>query len=276
MSAPDGQSDINGVNDAAKFGDDDVASKKRKEADEYSTVFTQRLSKPDLNSTLTAQDQSVVQQTEKTAVNPEDFKGGILDSWTPIEPISSQPSNTSCGFDNTFKVLEGYLRQPAATGRKQIENFLQSSEVLRNPIFSDSSRYLRAISEESCDEVDEGPPSFLELELDARQRIQQLSDSSLSISKESKSNTLDLPMNDLLYGTSSHNATLHPRFETSLVEDVTQHTGESSEYVYHVAKGKDGRLYLRVVRSLLIDKGKVNTFFTVDFLLEFMYINCET
>lgn len=249
----------------SKFGDSDLASKRRKDNDEYNTIFTKRLSKPELNSTLNETD---------------DYNGGILpenDDWKPCDLISPNPSDSSFGFENTFSILEGQLRGTQQLTRSQVEHLLRTSDLQKNPIFLDvpfasKDRFLRAISEEKSigddDEVDsaEQKPSFLELELDARQRIKELS-FSINDSEKVKSTSDTLPdeelstssMNEFLYGIPSKSTADQrsgsPMFQSMVHEDRQQQSGEYPEYVYHVAKGKDGQVYLRVVRSLLVDKG---------------------
>lgn len=263
--------------DHVKYGDADLASKKRKQLDdEYNTVFTKRLSAEcNLKSTLTTAESS-------------DFIGGLLrpddsndevDNWNVSDPISTHPSSSSCGFENTFKVLEGQLRGSHQLNRQEVDMLLRSSDLRRNPIFlnvpfASKDRFLRAISEESnipdehIDE-DENTPSFLELELDARQRIKELSENiairpkdhiRLSPVNTGAEDVRESSMTEFLYGIaiSSSRSTSPSRSDEPLPhisEEIQQQTGEYPEYVYHMAKGKDGRVYLRVVRSLLVDKG---------------------
>lgn len=277
--------------DYVKYGDADLASKKRKQLDdEYNTVFTKRLSECNLQSTLTTAESS-------------DFIGGLLkpdesndevDNWNVSDPISTHPSSSSCGFENTFKVLEGQLRGSHQLNRQEVDMLLRSSDLRRNPIFLDvpfanKDRFLRAISEESnipdetndSDDV-ENAPSFLELELDARQRIKELSESiairrkdsiRLSPGNTDADEARESSMTEFLYGIaiSSSRATSPLRDDQlpHISEEIQQQTGEYPEYVYHMAKGKDGRVYLRVVRSLLVDKGNTRVFFF--FLLCFSF-----
>lgn len=265
--------------DHVKYGDADLASKKRKKLDdEYNTVFTKRLSESNL-----------------TTAESSDFIGGLLkpddsndevDNWNVSDPISPHPSSSSCGFENTFKVLEGQLRGSHQLNRQEVDMLLRSSDLRRNPIFLDvpfasKDRFLRAISEESSipddkndlDE-DENTPSFLELELDARQRIKELSENiairpkdyiRLSPVNTDAGDVRESSMTEFLYGIaiSSSRSTSPSCSDEQLPqisEEIQQQTGEYPEYVYHMAKGKDGRVYLRVVRSLLVDKGNTQVF----------------
>lgn len=225
-------------------------------SDEYNTVFTKRLSDPNLNSTIRSEDLSD---------ENNDYSGGLLEDWKSISIVSDHPSDTSSGFENTFKVLTNQVRQP------RISN-VHIQHLLRSKFLSDRStdhldvpkydRFLRAISEESStSEYDREDgyesPSFLELELEARQRIRELRD---ELKKTNISDggvgddDIKLPLSEHLYGVELTNK-LSEKMETLLTEEITQQSGDYPEYVYHVAK-ENGRLYLKVVRSLLIDKGK--------------------
>lgn len=263
MSVPNANSTSEIDVTLTKYGDADLASKKRKdEDDEYNTIFTKRLNEPNLNSTA-----------EIVGTDEVDFHGGLLnsissptsDDWEPIDLISKNPSSSSFGFENTFKVLEGQLRGTQKLNRKQVEHLLRSSDLRNNPIFLDvpftsKERFLRAISEEKSipdeNEQNDEPPSFLELELDARDRLRELSSIACTEKQEDEIvNGEHSSMNEFLYGITTTQELETTNFESAVKEDIQQLTGEYPEYVYHMAKGKDGRVYLRVVRSLLVDKG---------------------
>lgn len=229
-------------------------------SDEYNTVFTKRLSEPNLNSTL---------RNEDLPDDSHDYSGGLLDDWKSIQIVSDNPSDTSSGFENTFKVLTNQVRHPRFS-TADIQNLLRcnllsgkSGEFLDVPKYD---RYLRAISEESstsdCDrEESYDSPSFLELELDARQRIRELADGSKKTNISDDDGSIKLPLSEHLYGVEL-SSKLSESVETPLTEDIKQQSGDYPEYVYHVAK-ENGRLYLKVVRSLLIDKGKFYLLFFI-------------
>lgn len=276
--------------------------------DEYNTIFTKRLFECDgMNSTshddhefdtiTDSADDATKLNTAKDIAANHDAEDHV-DSWQPHQPISLNPSASSRGFENTFKVLEQQICGKTALNRQQSANFLRRSNLHSNPIFVNVScgrkeRFLRAISEEEDDHgssscrsnddaaaacAEEEQPearSFLELELDARQRIRELSErsamassSSLDTWPNSRSYVDTTPtltdncgcssMTEFLYGISTHDR------RTSQVEsnrhemteaDVQQVAGEYPEYVYHMARGKDGQKYLRVMRSKPADKG---------------------
>lgn len=221
-------------------------------SDEYNTVFTKRLSEPNLNSTIRSGDPSN---------EDHDYSGGLLEDWRSFHVISDNPSDTSSGFENTFKVLTNQVRQPRISN-VEIQNVLRCNSLsdtaamyLNVPKYD---RFLRAISEESTSsdydkEEKYDSPSYLELELEARQRIKELSDGAKTTNVNS-SGDIKLPLSEHLYGVELSNKS-SDKIETQLTEDVKQQNGDYPEYVYHVAK-ENGRLYLKVVRSLLVDKGK--------------------
>lgn len=274
-----------------KYGDDDLSSKRRKPAgnddddddDEYNTMFTKRLtdaSVSQLNSTSDSQ--------HDISCTPErnlDFKGGPIASVKSLakcnstenedetnllnSSISQNPSDSSFGFQNTFTVLERqlHLNKQPILNPTQIEYILKRnpSEAVKNPIYVDvpinAETYLRAVSSKAnslfedacssgCENVDS--PSLFELEIEAMQRCKQLlaTHATFELVNESGSGSSST-------GPVAMKTIAEQQIHTSLIEDFYQQDGgDYSEYVYHVAKAKDGHLYLRVVRSLLVDKGK--------------------
>lgn len=224
----------------------------RTHSDEYNTVFTKRLSDANLNSTMCSGDLSN---------EDHDYSGGLLEDCRSFQIISDNPSDTSSGFENTFKVLTNQVRQPRISN-VDVQNLLQGTSLsdaaalyLNVPKYD---RFLRAISEESSTsdyDKDEkyDNPSYLELELEARQRIKELSDGSKKTNANG-SGDIKLPLSEHLYGVELSKK-LSENIETPLTEEIQQQSGDYPEYVYHVAK-ENGRLYLKVVRSLLVDKGK--------------------
>lgn len=247
----------NAINDASitqKYADDDLASKKRKSRSEFADE-------------LTAYDQFA--------------SGSVLDSsWqTGSDSLSSEstcvsehPSNSSFGFQNTFDVLETHVNSRSITP-KQLEQFIKRNEMYKNPFFVNvpvegggRSPFLRRISEEtdrSQMEEDYDKPSFFELELEASSRLRDLivNKGNEEIHEIESTIPIRSPLNELLHDfvpTTEH-INFHPNPEVFIKEDKVEQRGEYPEYLYHVAKGKDGRLYLRVVRSLLVDKGKLLT-----------------
>lgn len=266
-----------------KYGDDDVSSKRRKDAvadDEYNTVFTRRLNSSCASGQLNSTSHGV-EANNYGACCSDDFIGGPVHEHTPKLPTSADrsdtddafnvsittlPSDSSFGFENTFSVLERQLRlskQPKLN-QQQIEYILMKNNdtAVKNPIYIDipiSDEWcLRAISGQANGslqattidpivDVDTGPPSLFDLEIEAMLRVKEL----LGTTEKTTIDTVDAGST-----TPTMVDTHHIPISTSLIEDFYQQDGgDYSEYVYHVAKSKEGRVYLRVVRSLLVDKG---------------------
>lgn len=278
--------------EATQFGDADVASKRRKslthhttledepdDDDEYNKVFTKRLTDvSNLNST-TCQDETDYVGGLVSPLKSSTSKDDDIDPWQPHDLLSPNPSASSRGFENTFKVLESQMRATSKLTPAQVNQVLRESNLQSNPIFLNvpfgaRDRFLRAISEERgsvCggddDDNDElSQPSFLELELDARQRIREIEEYK---TRTQSDNDRTLPaisdpsecssMTEFLYGIPIHGGEPSDGNELMGQDEVVaeENGGEYPEYVYHMARGKDKRVYLRVVRSLLVDKGNV-------------------
>lgn len=278
-----------------KYGDDDVSLKRTKDNEcddnrnggsednddhEYKAIFSKRPSQGAsqmLNSTPYKHNDQ-----QNISCCSDDFTGGPVSSETCAtinisaasaqnneqndkfnQSITSHPSDSSFGFHNTFSVLEKQLnlsKQPKLNQR-QIEYIIMKNNdtAVKNPIYIDipinDEWCLHAVSgqansslQDNC--VDDESPSLFELELEAMERVKQLLGTTAMPCQHSAS-TVDSSVevtDEVDYASKVAN--------TSLLEDFYQQDGgEYSDYVYHVAKSKDGHVYLRVVRSLLVDKG---------------------
>lgn len=227
-----------------KYGDDDLASKKRKSVDKYDDLFHQ--SSSFLNSTLKSPEEESSECLYLEAFSKQTNENNAF--------VSKTPSASSCHFQNTFDVLENQMSNKRCLSPRQLEQFMTA-----NPYFKD--RFLNSISEESKEESEE-TPSFFELELEASSRLRDLINNKSAKDDNISSNvsTITSPLNELLHDfvpkCDPETVKYHPNPEVFLKDDKTlEEIGEYPEYLYHVSKGKDGRLYLRVVRSLLVDKG---------------------
>uniref|UniRef100_A0A182W9Z9 Uncharacterized protein n=1 Tax=Anopheles minimus TaxID=112268 RepID=A0A182W9Z9_9DIPT len=233
----------------------------------------------------------------------DDYKGGLLAEVDDSEPasISSRPSDSSRGFQNTFTVLERHLQSKHFQFR-QLRRFLQYNETNQTPVFcnvppslNDSSNYLRSISEESGSSStvsssssdvgrtssnrirrssDSGPkallhnssneanehdrPSFLELELEASDRLRRLRErlggSVPDLPRSCES--VESPLVKALYGVSleslakNNTDRVHPDPSVFIEEeDKRSLSGEYPDYPYYVARGSDGLPYLKVVHN---------------------------
>lgn len=298
---------------ATKFGDDDLASKRRKypyHDDQYNTGFTKQLNESQLNGTLNTSGFTIDDtfHSFNHSCNSHDFNGGPLtnddtninhhtiaitddfDANSYDEPdfgqksITSNPSDSSFGFHNTFSVLERQMetkKQPKLS-QQQIEYLLyeNTDEAVTNPIYVDipisDESYLRAISgnanesfEDNTHDVDDiNGPSLFELELEAMQRVKQLLRGGGSgdgaggyvprINDAAPNGDCDNGIKKVPANVRASNP--------SLLEDFYQQDGgDYSDYVYHVSRRINGQVYLRVVRSTPVDKGNdiqlINVFF---------------
>lgn len=176
----------------------DSNTNRKKTVNEYHTVFTKRLA-DDLNSTFKSEE--------------NDYRGGLVHWKKNPVLISPDPSNTSCGFENTFKILEKQIRH-------QNSNFsdLDSSDDAAN---------------------NDNRQSELELELNIRQRLRELSN-------RLHPNDRNISVNQLSSPTCSS-------FENASEKADDE---ESLDLIYHIAKNKNGEVHLKVLRSLFIDNGK--------------------
>lgn len=191
--------------------------------DEYNTVFTKKLNDPELNSTLTAHPDDA---RSSNNLSPK-CDGGASDTTdssnstqndTAIKIITSNPSDTSCGYHNTFDVLERQVK---------LKTPLKSKQGLSLSPYSDASHGISGIANEPFDDDDQ--PSFLELELEARQRIKEL----LKNANE--------PRNRTLSSSSQHSQEAANR--------------EYTEFLYHVARNKKGEPYVKILPSPSKEKG---------------------
>lgn len=245
-----------------KYGDDDLSSKRRKSENESDDSHECRRSQPSVSQ------------------HSEDFTGGLLSDeseaasletivdWSrdaadenldfSISSISSHPSDSSAHFENTFGVLEHYLqrRKQPKLNQRQIEYIMltNNATAIQNPIYVDipinDKWCLRAVGGDANEVAndsfvdDEQPPSLFDLEIEAMLRMHELQGSQSD--RSSDSIAASATASDTQTATS-----------TSLLEDFYQQDERcgSSDYIYHVARHKDGRVYLRIVRSLVVDRG---------------------
>uniref|UniRef100_A0A182QW32 Uncharacterized protein n=1 Tax=Anopheles farauti TaxID=69004 RepID=A0A182QW32_9DIPT len=248
-----------------------------------------------------------------SGTSEDDYKGGLLATADESGPssISSRPSDSSRGFQNTFTVLERHLQSKHFQFR-QLRRFLQYNESSQTPVFcnappslNDSSNYLRSISEESAhsstgtaatngcsggveqptailaarrssdsrakitaihhssrsnaEEDEHDRPSFLELELEASDRLRRLRERLGGSVPDlpSSAEAVESPLTKALYGISleslarNNTARTHPDPSVFIEEDEDKRSlsGEYPDYPYYVARGSNGLQYLKVVRN---------------------------
>lgn len=243
---------------SGKFGDDDLGSKKRKiftlgseDFDEdYKSFSSGRRSTQCGNLNSTYNEQSDRPSNSKSKNTNRAF-------------ISNTPSSSSYGFENTLNVLVNQVKDKNAVSMSphSIRKFIMRNEMCKTPQFVNVPYKEENDDDEMSVVGDERRPSVLELELEASSRLKDLSlDNSKPLDLNDLS-TINCPLNELLSEFVAKNQKQEDdsnlrQDSSSEAQQIVEESGEYPEYLYHVSKGKDGRLYLRVVRSLLIDKGK--------------------
>lgn len=182
--------------------------------------------------------------------------------------ITATPADSSCGFHNTFSVLEEHLNKRPTLSQHQIEYFLwlNKEATIRNDQYIDipitDRQYFHAVENGSADvsndrscEYNE-PSSLFELEIEAMQWLQ-----STGHTKRLNESTPQKPNNASYDSQSDTYSSLVEEFYQQ-DEDCTDHATNANEYIYHVAKTRDGQHYIRVLRNLRLDQGKFVVFFS--------------
>lgn len=187
--------------------------------------------------------------------------------------ITATPADSSCGFHNTFGVLEKHLSEHNYLwlSQKQIDYLLLQNKDLAVhddnyvdiPIRGCQSLHtvnglvngtMNDLS--SWDVNDEDPPSHLELELEAMNRLRSMWNEEIFPKNTDKNDGIESS----------------PPFDSPLIEKFyhqdnrTFGVQNSNEYIYHVAK-RNGQLYIRVRRNLRLDQGKYE-YFARNFITE--------
>lgn len=251
--------------------------KKNDTQDEYHTIFTKRLSNEsnfsDMN-TANGYEIDGVDHHDQSACSLDDFIGGLIDDEQSINlqtkssdfnrSITATPADSSCGFHNTFSVLEKRFSKTKylKLNQQEIEYLLLQNKDLavHNDTFIDIPinycRRLHAVNDlfnssmndaNGWNSDDEEPPSHLELELEAMDRLRSMWNEEILTKNEIEKDEIE--------------SSVTP-FGSSLIEEFYQQDNysigvpNSNEYIYHVAKSRDGQLYIRVRRNLRLDQGK--------------------
>lgn len=251
------------------------------DADEYGTIFPTRFGhESSYNSTDTLCN---VDDYNESLQSLDDGGGDASDDRRSTDQqsdcnrsITATPADSSCGFHNTFSVLEEHLNKRPKLTKRQIEYllWLNKEASVRNELYIDipitDKQYVRAVGQTADDVSIEAnncsaeyveAASLFELEIEAMEWLQ--SSGHATHFNESS-------------GTASVDASYAEEFDTnaSLVEEFYQqdadcvdgHATSANEYIYHVAKTRNGQHYIRVLRNLRLDQGKShNTPNTVSF-----------
>lgn len=253
-------------------------SKRNDDQDEYNTIFTKRLSNTSTPGHMNSTSCSEVDEVDHhNQCSLDDFIGGpINDEHSLNSPqnrdqnvdfnrsITATPADSSCGFHNTFSVLEKHLNKTKylKLNQKQIEYLLLHNKDLavQNDTYIDipinDRRSLHAVNglfngsmndDNGWNFDDEESPSHLELELEAMDRLRSMWNEEMLANSKVENDERDSSPTP---------------FDSSLIEEFYQQDNHSigvqssNEYIYHVAKARDGQLYIRVRRNLRLDQGK--------------------
>lgn len=207
--------------------------------DEYNTVFTKILDSQ-LNSTTIKLDDTSINAFEDESIKSVDSskntsKIDAVNSTVKeptIQIITSHPSDTSCGYHNTFSVLERQVKVKTPSQSKQRVMMSPQSDARVSTSHGTSIN-----TNDPVEDDEDTKSSFLELELEARQRIKDI----LNASK--------------LNGSGS-------RFEgrERTLSSSSQHSQESAnreytEFLYHVSRNKMGEAYVKILPSPSNEKG---------------------
>lgn len=243
--------------------------------------------KNDLNNDSSSNRSSSIQKTDNNHVI-NSLELSLSCAKTNNHFITKSPSGTSYGFENTFRILEKQIianQKKRSYLRRISEEYIPNLSSLMHDDDHDasSSSTLTSLSYNSIESRTTDSLDLFELELEAIQRLQQKNYNSqintnpiLKLNNDNEKNneskdanssnneTITSPINELLYGikpieltetttsTNDDDDIIFKQDEKILEEICNKHP----EFVYHIAKGKDGRKYLRVVRNLLLEKGK--------------------
>lgn len=245
----------------------EILSEESEEGDDYSLHFASELNNADhLNSTTLPLDMSSCSSLCTRRLNS-------LQEPESITMISDRPSNASKHFENTLKLLGKQLE----TNCQRTADRLQKLDTQSNSLDSLSSNSCASMS--AIVNGTEPAPTRLELELEAVERMRVIVQQMKATPKEEESAlvTASAPLLALLHdfaakglpcgGRSGGSCTTTPapspitgalpaegpNFE--LPAELLD-AANSWELMYYASKNVDGKNCLKVVRSLLTNKGK--------------------
>lgn len=205
------------------------------DGDEFNTIYTKRLF--DMTSTSPS-----TPDHNRSMPKVGDVR------MTPF--VTSTPSNSSKSFDNTFKVLEKqlmYRRLPQLTSEQL--NYILSSYK------NDKNKFLfMNVDVELMDQTEHTESDFFELELEASRRIREKLQESIHDDGDETCSEDSGMRSEMMDNAGGSACAIR---DDDVIVDGNGEKTEYPEYIYHIAKGKDGRLYLRIVKSLLVDRGLI-------------------
>lgn len=249
---------------------------------EYHTMFTKRLSIDESLSNMNSVDCDDVDHCSHSMCSASDFIGG------PIEKTEEHsfdlceqnidynrsiatPADSSCGFHNTFSVLEKYLNKKRSLklSQQQIEYLLLQNKDLA--IHSDAYIDIPINEDRYIHTAD----SFVDSSMNDM--------TSWDVGNEKFSSDFSLEAwekcGSMSSETNIQNASDEIEKSPKQIEDFYQEdhscigAKNTNEYIYHVAK-QQGQLYIRVRRNLRLDQGKSSNFFGVFLMFQF-HINVK-
>lgn len=263
--------------------------------EEYHTLFTKCLPATPLESELNSTVTSINNDSEyQSFYSMDDFIGGPLSeeylsfdyngrqsnssrqsnsdrNSDFLRSITTTPADSSYGFHNTFSVLETHLNKNKTQfklSQRQIEYLLVQNRdsAVRNDVYIDipiaNGHSLHSINGSVNGSMkdatlfdDEQPPSLFELEFEAMGRLRAM-----------WGDSFNQTVNEHAFGQNENenpNTTNNDSSISSLVEefyqqdeiDFSKNGNMGNEYIYHVAKSRNGQLYIRVRRNLRLDQG---------------------
>lgn len=260
--------------------------------EEYHTLFTKCLPATPLESELNSTVASINNDSEyQSFYSMDDFIGGPLsEEYLSFEygrqsnssrqsnsdrnsdflrSITTTPADSSGGFHNTFSVLEKHLNKnkiQLKLSQRQIEYLLMQNRnsAVQNDVYIDipiaDGHSLHTINgsvngsmKDSALFDDEEPPSQFELEFEAMGRLRSMWGDSFNQTM----NEHDFGQNENKSPNMTNNnmASLVEEFYQQDETDFSKNRSTGNEYIYHVAKSRNGQLYIRVRRNLRLDQG---------------------
>lgn len=189
-----------------------------------------------------------------------DFKGGLVTHQEQLQEkicakddllITTKPSTSSRGFENTFKLLEKHVNKSNDNVIAVIQSICQAS--------NDTSAKIdeNVMLQRTNSDID--TPTRLDLELAAIERIKSIFSNNSFDVLDIKSATI-CTLITFLFDFTTTVSCCKGLEDTSIPLVISSISKEFPDILYHASKGTDGRQYLRVVRSLLRRQGMRFTF----------------
>lgn len=261
---------IRALNSSSNFPNSDNTN----DQDEYNTIFTKTL--PLSMTTPNFDEDSEIDHCNQSICSLNDFIGGPIENTEECSfasgehcvdfnrSITATPADSSCGFHNTFCVLENHLKNKKRClklSQQQIEYLLLQNKDLAIhddsyidiPINDNHSlRTVNGLVNSSMNDIngwdvsDEEISSHFELEFETMERLRSMWG--------------DKASPNIQIANIEENESSTSLAESNLLEDFYQEddcsigTQNSNKYIYHVAK-RNGQLYIRVRRNFRSDQG---------------------